>query len=81
MPDRVADGPGRTAPTSDPANGSRWVPLACLLVTGALLGVTTNVAKLAGDAGLAPLALLAWSVLGATGLLGLGAAWRRNRSS
>ena len=58
------------------ATGPRWVPLACLLVTGALLGLSTNVAKLAGEAGLAPLALLAWSVLGAALLLGAVAALR-----
>ena len=51
-------------------DGPRWVPLACLVATGALLGLSTNVAKLAGDAGLPPLALLAWSVLGAAALLG-----------
>lgn len=52
-----------------------WVgPLALLLATGGLLGIATNLAKLAGEAGLDPLAFLAWSIIGATVvLLGVGA--------
>ena len=43
-----------------------WVvPLACLLATGALIGLSTNLAKLAAEAGLEPLAYTAWSVVGA----------------
>jgi drug/metabolite transporter (DMT)-like permease len=38
--------------------------LACLLGAGTLLGLSTNLAKLAADAGLQPLPLLAWSVVG-----------------
>jgi len=43
--------------------------LLLLLATGACLGLSTNLAKLAGDSGLAPLAFLAWSVAGASLLL------------
>ena len=50
----------------DPQGGHTWlVPFLLLLVTGALLGVSTNLAKLAADAGLEPLAFLTWSVVGA----------------
>lgn len=49
----------------------KWlVPLALLLATGTLLGISTNLAKLAGDAGLAPMSFLMWSVLGAALVLG-----------
>lgn len=52
------------------AAGGAWLgPLALLLSTGALLGLSTNLAKLAGEAGLDPLAFLAWSVTGAAGAL------------
>lgn len=45
---------------------AHWlVPLLCLLVTGSLLGLSANLAKLAHHAGLGPLAFLAWSVSGA----------------
>ncbi len=49
-----------------PAGGRRaWlVPLGCLLGAGTLLGLSTNLAKLAADAGLEPLPFLAWSVTG-----------------
>src|SRR5699024_1044594 len=43
--------------------------LLCLLGGGALLGLSTNLAKLAGEIGLTPLAYLYWSVLGATVVL------------
>lgn len=45
------------------------MPLLLLVGTGALLGVSTNLAKLAGEAGLDPLAFLAWSVAGAAAVL------------
>ncbi|MEM9795598.1 MAG: DMT family transporter [Pseudomonadota bacterium] len=54
------------------------VALLSLLGGGALLGLSTNFAKLAGEAGLPALAFLAWSLAGATAIL-LGAAlWRRD---
>lgn len=53
----------------------RIVTLACLLATGALLAFSTILAKLATGVGLSPVALLAWSCLGAAGvLLGIAAA-------
>ncbi|MBX7481721.1 DMT family transporter [Qipengyuania qiaonensis] len=45
------------------------VPLLLLLATGALLGLSTILAKLAPDAGLAPSAFLCWAVAGAAVLL------------
>lgn len=43
--------------------------LGLLLGTGAMLGVSTNLAKVAGGIGLAPLPFLAWSVAGAAAAL------------
>jgi len=51
-------------------------PLFFLLATGACLGLSTNLAKLAGSAGLPPLAFLAWSVCGASVVLFVLAAAR-----
>lgn len=49
---------------------SVWlIPLICLLVGGALLGISTNVAKYAGEIGLSPLAFLFWSISGAAAIL------------
>ena len=49
---------------------SVWlVPLTCLLVGGALLGISTNVAKYAGEIDLSPLAFLFWSIAGAATIL------------
>ena len=45
--------------------GGWLVPLLCLLAAGALIGLSTNLAKLAGEASLNPLAFLTWSVGGA----------------
>ena len=51
-------------------SGTGWLtPLLCLLGGGALLGLSTNLAKYAGDVGLAPLAFLIWSITGAAILL------------
>lgn len=55
---------------------ARWLPLLYLLGGGALSGVSTNLAKLAGELGLSPLAFLCWSIVGAAGLLMALAAWR-----
>ena len=53
----------------------RAITLACLLATGTLLALSTILAKLATGVGLSPVALLAWSCLGAAGmLLGMAAA-------
>ena len=63
-------GPTTEGPTTERAGGGSWLrPLLLLLSTGALLGVSTNLAKLAGQAGLSPLAYLAWSVAGAAVVL------------
>ena len=49
---------------------SVWlVPLICLLVGGALLGISTNVAKYTGEIDLSPLAFLFWSIAGAATIL------------
>ena len=52
--------------------------LLCLVGAGACLGLSTNMAKIASDAGLAGLPFLAWSILGASMLLGANAALRRD---
>lgn len=54
------------------------IPLLCLLSSGALLGLSTNLAKLAGEANLSPLAFLCWSIIGATLLLLIVAALRQS---
>lgn len=54
------------------------IPLLCLLSGGALLGLSTNLAKLAGEARLSPLAFLFWSIAGAALVLLLISALRRN---
>lgn len=52
------------------------VPLFSLLAAGSLLGVSTNLAKLAGEAQLSPLAFLYWSITGAALVLIFVSAWR-----
>ncbi|NZA26534.1 DMT family transporter [Luteimonas sp. SJ-92] len=62
-----------------PARERAWlVPLLCLLAGGALLGLSTNLAKLAGEAQLPPLAFLCWSIVGAALILMVVAALRRD---
>ncbi|MGO3046345.1 DMT family transporter [Psychrobacter celer] len=52
------------------AGKATWlVPVLCLLAGGALIGVSTNVAKYAGVVGLTPLAFLFWSIAGAALIL------------
>ena len=61
-----------------PANKRTWLaPLLYLLSGGALLGLSTNLAKLAGEAHLSPLAFLCWSIIGAALVLMVVAAQRR----
>ncbi|MDI9246433.1 DMT family transporter [Marinobacter sp. CHS3-4] len=56
----------------------KWVaPLLYLLAGGAMLGTSTNLAKLAQESGLAPLSFLFWSILGAALLLFLRAFKRK----
>lgn len=52
------------------------VPLVSLLGAGSMLGLSTDFAKLAPQAGLSPLAFLAWSLVGATLILTLVGAVR-----
>lgn len=48
----------------------KWlIPLLCLLAGGCLLGISTNLAKYAGEINLAPLAFLFWSITGASLIL------------
>lgn len=54
------------------------LPLLLLLAGGALLGLSTNLAKKALGDGLTPLAFLAWSLAGAAVILLLMAAFRRS---
>lgn len=55
---------------SDPSSRRIWlIPLVLLFATGTLLGISTNLAKLAANAGLDPLAFLTWSVVGAAAVL------------
>jgi drug/metabolite transporter (DMT)-like permease len=53
-----------------------WMPLLCLLVGGALLGIATNLAKFAVEIGLTPLAFLFWSISGAAIILSIVAYMR-----
>lgn len=46
-----------------------FLPLLCLLAGGALIGISTNLAKYAGEIGLTPLAFLFWSITGAAVIL------------
>lgn len=51
-------------------NKKIWlIPLLCLLTGGALIGISTNLAKYAGEIGLTPLAFLFWSITGAAFIL------------
>lgn len=59
-------------------NKQAWlIPLLCLLAGGALIGISTNLAKYAGEIGLTPLAFLFWSITGAAVILFIYALWRR----
>lgn len=69
---------GRSNNSSDNKSKRAWlVPLLCLLAGGSLMGVSTNLAKLAGEVGLSPLAFLCWSIVGAATVLMITAALRR----
>ncbi|MBO1519518.1 DMT family transporter [Oceanisphaera pacifica] len=43
-------------------NETGFIALTCLILGGALLGLSTNLAKLAGELQLSPLAFLSWSI-------------------
>ncbi len=52
--------------SSKTSSKSGWLlSFGCLLITGTLVAISTNLAKIAGTTALTPYALLAWSVLGA----------------
>ncbi|MGE6796872.1 MULTISPECIES: DMT family transporter [Psychrobacter] len=52
------------------SNKHIWlIPVICLLAGGGLIGISTNLAKVAGQIGLSPLAFLFWSITGAALLL------------
>jgi len=54
----------------------RQTALAALLGSGLLLGVTTNLAKVANGIGVTPLAYLTWSLMGAALLLSITSSYR-----
>ncbi len=54
------------------------VPFICLLVGGLLLGISTNLAKYAGEIGLTALAFLFWSITGAAIILSIVALLRKD---
>lgn len=61
------------------ARETTWlIPLSCLLAAGFLLGISTNLAKLAGEVRLSPLAFLCWSIIGAALVLMIVSALRRD---
>lgn len=63
-----------------PYSRQLWlIPFSCLLAGGMLLGVSTNLAKYAGELGLTPLAFLFWSITGASIILLLVALLRHER--
>src|SRR5690606_17438199 len=64
--------------TAATRRASRLFPLLLLLGGGVLLGLSVNLAKLAGHVGLTPLAFLAWSITGAALILLLTAVLRGN---
>ena len=70
-----------TLPNTPKRHSSKraWLaPLLYLLAGGALLGLSTNLAKLAGEMQLSALAFLFWSILGAAIILLALAAYRRH---
>lgn len=58
-----------TKPTTFFYKKAWLIPFVCLLVGGALTGVSTNLAKYAGEIGITPLAFLFWSITGAAVIL------------
>ena len=60
-----------------PSNNKWVVPFICLLAGGFLLGISTNLAKYAGEIDLTPLAFLFWAITGAALIL-LIIAWLRH---
>ena len=72
----------RPPATSPPSSRSEWLlPLLLLLATGTLLGLSTNLAKLAGETKLSPLSFLTWSVVGSAAVLFLVNTLRKQRAA
>jgi len=61
--------PQKTANSARTSAATILIPLALLVVTGSLLGLSTNMAKMAHGAEIPPLAFLAWPILGAAIIL------------
>ncbi|MDX3894644.1 EamA family transporter [Pusillimonas sp.] len=77
---KIIFAPFRMSTQPPPRRGKslRLLPLLLLFGGGALLGLTTNLVKLAGGVGLTPLAFLTWSLVVATAALFLVALLRRD---
>lgn len=54
---------------TDSNSNKTWIALLTLLATGALLGLSTNLAKVANIQGISPLPFLTWSLFGASIIL------------
>ena len=63
--------PGNGKPAVRSSLVEQLVPLLCLLGAGSMLGLSMDLAKLAPQVGLPPLAFLAWALAGATVVLTL----------
>ena len=60
----------QSAPQSMAKGKKAWlIPVLCLIAGGGLIGISTNLAKFAGEVGLTPLAFLFWSITGAAFIL------------
>ena len=60
----------QSTPQSMAKDKKAWlIPVLCLIVGGGLIGISTNLAKFAGEVGLTPLAFLFWSITGAAFIL------------
>lgn len=66
IPDIDLGGKADAAPATAPPRADGAGTIVCLLAAGTLLALSTNLAKVAGSAGVPPLAFLAWSITGAS---------------
>lgn len=73
----MLEGMGMTGEVQTGPSPAHWsLAVGLLVLTGTLLGISTNLAKVATGNGLSAYAFLTWSLVGATGLLLLRAAQR-----
>lgn len=72
--------PALTTNVAIPTHGG-YLAVVVLLGAGMLLGVTTNLAKVANGIGISPLAYLTWSMTGATLLLAIVSCLRGHRAA